>query len=320
MYKKMSDDAINDLAEEIIDNHSPVRDKCFIEEIADTYVPRPMLGHAFRMEVRPGCYSSIRSGESPSPDYMGESEEELFVFRDGGSEKIRYYIRSFKNMRQTAKEENTMHKMGLLIYGPPGSGKSTLLTQEIKRLVEQGGIVLNCDSPYRLESSILAFRDMEPIRDVFAVIEDIDEMVKGYGEHRLLETIGGIGSTNHIMFIATANNLEILSPKMRRAGRFDKKIEVPNPCIEQRHLYLSKKIGTRASKSAIKRLALQTEGLSFGHLRQLIMDVYGYKTSIKESLKSLRIDMETDRKRQEKAEKRSAMWEKCSGIEDYDEY
>jgi len=287
-------DETYDLSLEIIEKcHIASRQFTGVEGIEETFVPRPRLGHEFREYFRPGLYLASkcsREGFAPNPVSLKE-EEELFQFDCSARRQIRKEMNLFWDQKHESLKEGIAHRTGIAIHGPPGSGKSMFLKQEIRRLVDEGRVVFLVDSPWYMKESINKFRSMEPDRDLVVVIEDIDEVTRKYGEQIFLETMGGLESANNIMFIATTNDLHELSEKIRRRGRFDRKIELGLPDANLRFKYLEHKIRGRESSNRIAKIAKLTEGFSFGDLRDLHRTVYVYKMPLRESLLGIKSEI-----------------------------
>ena len=262
-----------------------------LKEILDTYIPQPKCGQPFRMHVEPGIYvirNSLSENNFPKPMKGILESDEIFVFRDSAAQELRKEIRSFWSMGKRFQESGFLHKRGLLVVGPPGSGKTTLLRQEAEHLVKAGQVVFFGKSPWSLSESIENFRRMEKHRPLTVIIEDIDEVSRGYGLQDLLEMLDGTESTNKVLFIGTTNNPENMPPKLKRPGRFDRRIYIDNPEQGLREDYISRKFSKL--KLNFAEIAKKTEGFSFGDLRELIVSYSAYKTDLDETIKRIRND------------------------------
>lgn len=272
-----------------------IRDELLdLRDVMDFYIPRPTIGHPFKMKIRPGVYAldyALREERIPNPQSFCVESDEIFVFQDKASIALRREIVEFWNMGKQMQKEGLLHKRGILIYGPPASGKTTFIKNEIKALEERDHVIFISKSPYVLSESIRVFRKLEPYRALTVIIEDIDEITKSWGEHSLLEMLDGADTVNHILFIATTNNMEALSAKMRRKGRLDTKIEIPLPNADMRRIYLERKFGARMNPAMVTKMVKLTEGLNFGHLRDLVVQTQGYRIPIEEAVGQMRQDI-----------------------------
>lgn len=268
-------------------------------EIMKQRLPRAIHGMAYddgRGKIQPGIYNLDESFDwEKKASTHNIAADELFVFRDEPSKAFREEVEKFWSSGNKFKQMGFLHKRGIIINGSPGSGKSSMLKQEMKKLVEQGQMVFLSKSPWRLQTALHEFRKKEPNRPVTVIIEDIDEICRGYGEYQFLELLDGSEAVDHVLFVATTNNIEKLSEKLKRPGRFDRKIEFPNPSSEIRATYLQKKFGSKITSEQIGRIVSLSEGLSFGHLREIVVSHVGYGVSLNETVERLRKDILTER-------------------------
>jgi len=312
---------ISVLAEQIIiKNRMAPYNHTGLEEAPNQFVPIPKLGEVFRNYFRPGLYLANRcTGKDFSPHPVSlKEEEELFEFDCSARRQIRKEIKNFWETRHESLEEGIAHRMGIAIHGPPGSGKSMFLKQEIRQMVAEGQVVMLVDSPWYMKESIANFRAMESDRPLTVVIEDIDEITERYGEQIFLETMGGLESVNNVMFIATTNHLNELSEKLRRRGRFDRKIELVLPSEDLRRSYLESKVRGREPKRRIAKIASITEGFSFGDLRDLHRSVYVYGQPVREVLIGIKSEIhENVNARSKKSKSQMFGEELCSSEKDF---
>jgi len=214
--------------------------------------------------------------------------DELLRFADERHDLVLGEVHNFWNLREKFKNLGFTHKRGILMHGLPGSGKSCLMKLIMNDIVEKGDVVLIGRSPHELRSCLDQFRKVEPTRRAVVMLEDIDEMAR-YGEHTLLELFDGDDQVDGILFMGTTNYLERLAPRMKRAGRFDRTIEIPHPPKAGRIAYLEKKIGLHEKEdpTVIDDIAEATEGFSFGQLREFLVSVYVYGYDPEETIERL---------------------------------
>lgn len=269
-----------------------------VQEIMKLRIPCPRLGQSFNARMAGGVYNldeDFQLGDFiPTSNTMKVVSDDIYIFRDSGSQALRTEIDMFwhPTTANHLKSAGLLHKRGIILYGEPGSGKSSLIKTEMKKLSEEKDhVVFLSKSPWFLQRMLHQFRQKEPNRPVTVVIEDIDEVCRGFGEYQFLELFDGSESINHVMYIATTNNLERLSEKLRRPGRFDRKINIPNPAYDLRKVYLEKKFGNKIPKYKIEEISKSTEGLSFGHLREIVTSHCGYKLPLHETIERVRKDV-----------------------------
>ncbi|MGC8812188.1 MAG: CDC48 family AAA ATPase [Candidatus Aenigmatarchaeota archaeon] len=133
---------------------------------------------------------------------------------------------------------------GVLLYGPPGTGK-TLLAKAVAN--ESGANFISISGPEIMskwygqseENLRKIFEEAEKNAPSIIFIDEIDaiapkrEEVTGEVERRvvsqLLTLMDGLKSRGKVVVIAATNRPNALDPALRRAGRFDREIEIPVP-------------------------------------------------------------------------------------------
>jgi ATP-dependent 26S proteasome regulatory subunit len=87
------------------------------------------------------------------------------------------------------------------------------------------------------------------------------------------------------MYLCTTNYIDRLSDRILRPGRIDRKINVPHPPRAGRIAFLESKLGSEADE--VNSLAEATRGLSFAHLRELLVGIYCLNQDPEKVLKRL---------------------------------
>ena len=120
-----------------------------------------------------------------------------------------------------------LHRRGYLLYGSHGSGKSSLIHQIIDSLDK--GIVFYCGNPKHFNLGLETFRIVEPKRKIVCVFEDIDAIIKIYGESDLLSLLDGENQVSGVINLATTNYPELLDKRIvGRPRRFDRVYKIEN--------------------------------------------------------------------------------------------
>lgn len=213
--------------------------------------------------------------------------DELYKFPNSTMDKVVAEISKFWGLKEDFKKLGLLHNRGILVYGPPGTGKSCLFKQVAEMMVERGDVVFFAKSISAVREGLKAFREVEPNRQVVVILEDADEYV-GYSERDMLQLMDGEESQDNVVYLASTNYIDRFPPRLLRPGRFDKKIFLGTPSNEARRVYLMHKLKGLAEDDAIDNLVSKTEGLSFGHLRELIVGAYALKEPLGEVLARLR--------------------------------
>lgn len=213
--------------------------------------------------------------------------DDLMIFENSAMRKVVEEIDKFWQRKEHYNKLGLMHNRGILMFGPPGTGKSCALQQVVEMMVKRGDVVFFAKSPSAILEGLRAFRDVEPDRRVVVCFEEADELAQ-YDERKLLQLMDGDCKIDNTLFLATTNYIERLSPRMLRPGRFDKKVYIGTPSLEARRHYLTKKLNAITDSKMIEHLAKQSEGMGFGHLRELIAGIFAIGDPVEEVLDRLR--------------------------------
>lgn len=189
-------------------------------------------------------------------------------------------LKSFWERRETYSKYKLMHKRGILLYGDPGAGKSGILQLCMKHIIEElSGLVINIkdeDTVRGYLDLVPKLRQIEPIRPIVVIIEDIDSIAgeSSYITSQLLNMLDGIKQIENVVYIATTNYPEKLEERItNRPSRFDRRYYIAPPSKEVRKAYLERKLGEDA-KVDIERWVSDTDGMSMSHLKELFISVF----------------------------------------------
>ncbi len=202
---------------------------------------------------------------------------------------------------------------GILMNGAPGNGK-TLLAKAVAGEVNCPFISISGASFVQMYAGLGAAR----VRDLFNLaqklskhyggciifIDEIDAVAhkrsaSGVGierEHdqtvaQLLECMDGLQKSEHpIIVLGATNRAELLDPAIVRPGRFDRKVDIQNPLVQDRIalIQLALKNVIYNQDIDINRLARITSGFSGAELTGLINDAA--ILAVTDNKKSIRID------------------------------
>jgi len=215
--------------------------------------------------------------------------DELLKFESSVMNEVVKEVDRFWERQQNYADLGLMHCRGILMYGPPGSGKSCALQQVTEMMVERGDVVFFANNVEAITEGLKAFREVEEKRRVVVCFEEAEALVR-YNERALLRLLDGDAKVNNVLYLATTNYIDQISERMLRPGRFDKKIYVGHPPLAGRLAYLEHKLkGAKlAEDGTIKELAKATEGLSFGHMRELLVGAFAMGEPVKDVLARLK--------------------------------
>jgi len=166
----------------------------------------------------------------------------------GGMDKAKNYL--LKNVIQPIKKGDLRRvPMGILLCGPSGTGKTLL----VNALAKASGF--NCvkidmarilgqyvgESERNFKKCLLGAQSQQP---VIVFVDEIDTTFRrgdsgdnGVSRNIFSEFLQFTSNTNNrgkVIFIAATNRPDLLDPALKRAGRFDKKIPILLPELEER--------------------------------------------------------------------------------------
>lgn len=214
--------------------------------------------------------------------------DEMLRFEDPRYAETIKEIQRFWASGPKYEKRKFCHTRGIGLEGPPGSGKTMLLNQVEEWIVGEGDVVFTTRDVYSLAECLKQFREVEPNRKVVVRLEDFDDMM--YAENTLLNLLDGDKKVNRVLYLATTNHYGNLSERIKRPGRFDRWVNIPQPPAAGRHAYLSAKLADQ-DPGLIEQIVDKTDGMSFGALKELIVSVYCLDNDLEETIERLRTHM-----------------------------
>lgn len=239
-----------------------------------------------------GCYSVTLDNRDDSIIFIGKyiKSDKIIQFKDGLTSRILLEIDNFWGKQKLFTANGFLHRRGYLLYGPQGTGKSSIVWQVAQDVIKRGGVVFVCDNPKFFAQALKTFRQVEPDRPVVCVFEDIDAIIKKYGDTEILSLLDGDNQVDRVINLATTNYPESLDKRIvSRPRRFDRIYKILCPDDSIREAFLKAKLPKTQN---IKKWMKETTGLSFAALSETLISVLCLGNKLEETTKILR-DLES---------------------------
>ena len=210
-------------------------------------------------------------------------------FQDvAGVDELKIELREIVDfLKNSKKYKNFGIKMpkGLLMVGPPGVGK-TLIARAVAGEAGVPFFYQNGSSFVEIYVGMGAKR----VRELFnkakmmapsiIFIDEIDAVGKIRGElsgaerdntlNELLTQMDGFEGDNGVMVIAATNKVELMDPALLRSGRFDRRIFISLPELQDRIKILNIYLKDKKNNVNIQNIAKATVGFSAASLETLV--------------------------------------------------
>lgn len=239
-------------------------------------------------ELPPGLYRCIPTDIGPALMKQKVETDNLLELPDDAGRAIINEFATFWKIGSKFRERGFLHKRGFMLWGPPGSGKTSCVQLLVKRLIEeQKGVVLFLDHPGIAASCLQIARKIEPHRPMIAIMEDLDALVRKFGENEYLALLDGEAQVDNIVFLASTNYPELLDKRfVDRPSRFDTIRYIGMPSAEARRVYLQAKEPSLQGDE-LEDWVKASEGFSVAHLKELIVAVKCFDQSLETVVKRL---------------------------------
>lgn len=271
------------LSDDPIDNDERKEEKISVW-LKDKDIIKPSTNISLLQKIEPGIYTvDFSRDHGIYCKKMDVKSDELFVFSDSISEKLLKEINNFWEKSERYKQNNLVHKRGILLEGFPGTGKSSIISILCKEIISKGGVVFKINGIRNLDTYFefirYGFREIQPETPVVTILEDLDQYEEV--ESELLDFLDGKTHLDHHVVIATTNNTELIPDTYLRPSRIDLKIEVPLPSEQTRREYFKFK---NTPEGDIENLVKQSEDFSLADLKELYVCIYLLDYTVEEAV------------------------------------
>ena len=241
-----------------------------------------------RLTLPPGVYRQYLTQKNDAIFLAVDLKvDQLIELPDSLHKSVLDEISDFWTRGDKFKDYGFLHRRGYLLYGPQGGGKTCIVQQVIHKIVSGGDVVMLGQHPETLIRALFQLRQVEPNRRIVCVFEDIDAIVKDFGEDRLLALLDGENQIDKVLNVATTNYPERLDPRIvSRPRRFDRVIKVGMPSESVRKEYLKNKLHINGDD--LNEWVVKSDGLSFAALAEMVISVKCLGNDLDATVKILR--------------------------------
>lgn len=212
--------------------------------------------------------------------------DELFKFSDSVTVYLLNEINNFWDKAELYKQNNLIHKRGILLEGYPGTGKSSIISLLSEEITKRNGIVFKLQGIHNLSIYVdfiqMAFRKIQPDTPIITIIEDLDQYEEV--ESELLDFFDGKMNIDHSIILCTTNNSKAISDTFLRPSRIDLKIEVPLPSEKTRREYFKFK---KVVDEDIDKLVECSDNFSLADLKELYICHYLLDYTIEDAVQKI---------------------------------
>jgi ATPase family associated with various cellular activities (AAA) len=229
-------------------------------------------------------------------DYCGNTHylerplrvDDLVDFPDSLPNRVLREIEQFWGTGERFRRLGFLHRRGYLFHGKQGCGKSSLIHQIVSRIVDEGHVAFFCTQPAQFVAALAQFRQVEPQRPLVCVFEDIDAIIKEFGDSDLLQWLDGNCQVDKAINLASTNYPERLDRRIvSRPRRFDRFLKIESPDEHVRDAYFARKL-PELSTAERRDWVAASEGLPFAALAELVISVCCLGSDLNESARTLR--------------------------------
>lgn len=254
-----------------------------------------MRGHRYRVSERTVERLPAGAYTCTSDDFGGCALEQrrlevddLIDFPGSLAAQLLEEIERFWTLGDRFRQYGFLHRRGYLLHGKQGSGKSSLIHLVISRAVARDNVAFFCESPDAFADGVAQFREADPERPILCIFEDIDTLIRRYGDAVLLQWLDGNLQVNKAVSLATTNHPEKLDRRIRaRPRRFDRVLCIDAPDTALRDAYFARKLPDLPAAQRRQWVKL-SHGLSFAALAELIISVCCLEKDLAEAATLLR--------------------------------
>ncbi len=234
------------------------------------------------VELPPGSYrygDSWEYGEHLAPKPL---RDDTYIGISTIYDPMATEIRDFIANREVYDNDKikVLHRLGMLLVGPPGNGKTSLIRELAYREMPEDAVIIFMPG-LPSDDFVHALNDSTVGRIKLVVFEELAAQLDYMPIEPFLNFMDGENSMNDTITIGTTNYPQWLPPSvLERTSRFDLLFYMDNPTAEERRAFLESFGGLKIVDTDIE----QTEGMSISDLREIVLSALRRKQTIAEAI------------------------------------
>jgi SpoVK/Ycf46/Vps4 family AAA+-type ATPase len=220
---------------------------------------------------------------------------DVIRFQDATTDAVVADIEEFWRSHSRFEKFEFPYKRGIMLHGPAGTGKTSALKLIIQDIVKRGGVAFRFFDVNIFIAGMKAFREIQPSTPVVVIMEDLDQLLQNNNLSLMLNVLDGVAGFENIVYLATTNYPEQLQWRIsNRPNRFDRRFEIGYPSETAREQYLAyllskdQVVRSSVTPEIMKRWVADTAGMTFAHIRDLVLSVFVCRQEYDEAIGHLR--------------------------------
>lgn len=167
----------------------------------------------------------LEEGEDPFSEVIGHQNEKDELLR----------VINWFNHSKELMEKGISIPRGVLLHGRPGTGK-TMMMRALIKLCQCPVVVYQGQSSNPSKALMETFMKAKELSHAVILIDELDLVVyrKQEVQRVLQQNMDGIEDKGDILIIAACNDLTMVPNALLRSGRFDRKMHIGSPNLEER--------------------------------------------------------------------------------------
>lgn len=195
------------------------------------------------------------------------------------------YLLSFIENKKFYKENNLLHKAGILLYGPPGNGKSSYIRYlYLNKILPESTIYIWCKT-LPTKEQLNEFAKIDALK-VFIFEEITTTLKQRLPLSEFLQFCDGENSIDNSVVMCMTNHPELLPQNLtNRPSRFNRIVEFKNPNNAARETILK----LYFKDAFVPEMIQLTSGLSFDQIKESYIISVTENISFESAIKSVKI-------------------------------